>query len=230
MSRDKGVRERETDHESDSENHVESGDDSHKKSDWVTLGADHASEQHGAGDDEVGHDGMASPLSQLTEADLLAQLQTRGLVLGTAGADTLLGGASNDRLSGGDGNDTLLGGRGEDILIGGVGDDVLFGGRSEDWLLGGAGNDVLNGGLGRDLLTGGAGADRFQLYLGGGHDVVTDFNAAEGDRIGLTAGAAYTVSTGADGFAAVAIAGSNDWLSLAGVQASQVNADWFLFT
>lgn len=66
----------------------------------------------------------------------------------------------------------MLGGNGNDRLIGAQGDDVLMGGR---------GNDVLAGGLGDDDLIGGHGADRF--VVGQGKDVITDFNAAAGDRL-----------------------------------------------
>src|SRR5438128_4910493 len=61
-----------------------------------------------------------------------------------------------------------------DTFAGTVGSDSVDGGR---------GNDFLDGGAGNDTLTGGAGADKFVLRSGGGHDVVTDFNPAEGDRV-----------------------------------------------
>jgi Ca2+-binding RTX toxin-like protein len=62
------------------------------------------------------------------------------------------------------------------MLHGGNGDDVLYG---ED------GNDELTGGAGDDVLTGGSGADSFvfRSAVGQGHDVVTDFNADEGDTL-----------------------------------------------
>jgi hypothetical protein len=48
-------------------------------------------------------------------------------------------------------------------------------------------------------LTGGRGADTFHASAGAGLDLVTDFNAAEGDRVELDAGAPYTVTQqGAD--------------------------------
>lgn len=61
-----------------------------------------------------------------------------------------------------------------DSLAGSAGTDVVEGGR---------GNDRLDGGTGDDTLTGGAGADTFILRSGGGNDIVTDFNAAAGDRV-----------------------------------------------
>lgn len=61
--------------------------------------------------------------------------------------------------------------------------DSLAGTASTDVVEGGRGNDVLDGGSGNDTLTGGSGADTFVLRSGGGHDVVTDFDAASGDRV-----------------------------------------------
>ena len=66
------------------------------------------------------------------------------------------------------------GGNKADSFAGTVGSDSVDGGR---------GNDFLDGGAGNDTLTGGDGADKFVLRSGGGHDVVTDFNPAAGDRI-----------------------------------------------
>ena len=56
------------------------------------------------------------------------------------------------------------------------GDDQIVGTRSNDWLEGGAGND---------FLTGGGGGDTFVFRANSGHDTVTDFNAAQGDRVML---------------------------------------------
>ncbi len=113
---------------------------------------------------------------------------------GGAGNDTLTGASGNDILDGGNGNDTLNGGDGNDQLFGGNGDDVLHGGAGNDTLVGGAGNDTLDGGPGLDIMTGGKGADTFIFHntdwapgsLTAQKDIITDFNAAEGDRINLT--------------------------------------------
>lgn len=61
--------------------------------------------------------------------------------------------------------------------------DVMVGTQNGDTVEGGRGNDMLDGGTGHDTLVGGAGADTFVLRSGGGNDVVTDFDAASGDRV-----------------------------------------------
>lgn len=60
----------------------------------------------------------------------------------------------------------------------------MRGGYGNDRLVGGTGRDLIDGGAGRDRLTGGAGADSFVFNAASdGGDKITDFNAAEGDRL-----------------------------------------------
>ncbi|NIB43171.1 type I secretion C-terminal target domain-containing protein, partial [Pseudomaricurvus alkylphenolicus] len=91
----------------------------------------------------------------------------------------LTGTANGERLVGGDTEDQLSGLAGSDILIGEGGGDTLLGGEDED---------ILFGGRGDDTLTGGSGADTFAWKAAdadGGTDIITDFNAAEGDVLDL---------------------------------------------
>lgn len=97
------------------------------------------------------------------------------VVLGTDIADTINGQAGDDQLQGAGGSDLLSGGAGDDVLIGQAGNDMLNGGRSDDQLFGGDGDDVLAGGSGDDQLLGQNGRDTFVLSLGGGQDVIGDF-------------------------------------------------------
>ncbi|MEO6091918.1 MAG: right-handed parallel beta-helix repeat-containing protein [Novosphingobium sp.] len=123
---------------------------------------------------------------------------------GEAGDDTVQGNSGNDLLFGNDGNDRLFGNDGNDRLDGGNGDDTLYGGNGNDTLIGGAGNDYIEGGAGADVLTGGVGADMFNYRpsdfvagLNASRDIITDFNAAQGDKIslvGLDAKAGTTVN------------------------------------
>ncbi|HYD70968.1 M10 family metallopeptidase C-terminal domain-containing protein [Azospirillum sp.] len=163
-------------------------------------------------------------------------------VSGDAGEDLLYGNLGNDSLNGGLGNDMIFGGQGDDVvydptgndsILGGVGNDTLVGGRGNDIIDGGAGDDVLAGdghaGLagiyGADTLIGGAGADRFAYAVMPGHDVVADFNAAEGDRIQVARGLAYTVDRAADGSAMLRFGDSGD-VTLLGVPAASFQAAW----
>jgi Ca2+-binding RTX toxin-like protein len=109
---------------------------------------------------------------------------------GTDGNNLISGSATKDYLEyhGLGGNDIILGGPGDNLIDGGDGDDILYGGGGTDILLGGKGNDILTGGSGtaNDILTGGPGADTFRFSSsGGGINKITDFNAAEGDKIYL---------------------------------------------
>ncbi|WP_224638955.1 Ig-like domain-containing protein [Vibrio vulnificus] len=66
------------------------------------------------------------------------------------------------------------------------GDDVIDGGLGDDTLYGQGGNDTLIGGLGNDILTGGDGADIFKwVDMETARDLVTDFNASQGDKLDL---------------------------------------------
>ncbi|MDF8333566.1 calcium-binding protein [Novosphingobium cyanobacteriorum] len=100
------------------------------------------------------------------------------------------GNTGNDTIEGNTGANLIDGGKGDDMLRGNDGDDTLIGNRGNDHLEGGAGADALSGGLGSDTLTGGFGADAFRFDAkidpSVGADLITDFHAAEGDRIELS--------------------------------------------
>ncbi len=80
----------------------------------------------------------------------------------------------------------------DDFRIGTPGSDTLialgtksvrfYGGADNDTLNGGSGNDVLDGGLGNDTLVGGSGEDTYRFTRGDGQDVITDTDAAVGNR------------------------------------------------
>ena len=106
-------------------------------------------------------------------------------------------------------------------------DNWLVGNAGNDTLDGAAGNDTLLGGLGNDVLTGGCGADLFAFALGDGQDTITDFDAAQGDRIGLAAGQSYSVDTNANGDAVI-VYGTSDIVTLVGIQPAAVSSAWFV--
>ena len=63
----------------------------------------------------------------------------------------------------------------EDIVKAGGGNDLLVGGGGDDFLFGQEGDDRIIGGTGFDRLIGSIGADTFVFELGGGLDLVFDF-------------------------------------------------------
>ena len=152
---------------------------------------------------------------------------------GNLGNDTIHGGGGNDWVVGGQGNDLVYGDNGDDIVLGnlgndtldgGAGNDTIRGGQGDDVLIGGPGNDWLSGDRGNDTLTGGPGADTFHSFSGAGIDLVTDFNQAEGDRVQLDPGTAYTLrQVGAD---TVVDMGNGDQLILANVQLATLTPGW----
>jgi serralysin len=94
-------------------------------------------------------------------------------------------------------------------------------------LSGGGGDDWLSGDRGSDTITGGAGADIFHSFSGAGLDVVTDFNAAEGDRVQLDPGTSYHLAQqGAD---TIVDMGNGDEMVLRNVQLASLPQGW-IFT
>jgi serralysin len=73
-------------------------------------------------------------------------------------------------------------------------------------------------------LTGGLGADTFHTNNVTGVDRVTDFSQAQGDKVLVDAGSAYTLSqVGAD--TVISMGGGNQ-MSLVGVQLSSLTSGW----
>ncbi|ODT85662.1 hypothetical protein [Phenylobacterium sp. SCN 70-31] len=146
---------------------------------------------------------------------------------GGRGDDWVVGGKDNDLLFGDEGDDLVYGNIGNDDCYGGAGADTLRGGQDNDRLFGGDGDDFLSGDRGADTLVGGAGADLFHSFVGAELDRIEDFNAAEGDRLMLSGGAAYTVEqVGPD--TVVNLVGGGRVL-LIGVTASTLPEGW-IFT
>jgi serralysin len=164
--------------------------------------------------------------------DLLDGLGGNDAILGLAGNDTLNGGNGNEVLDGGGGDDTLTGGNGNDMLFGSFGIDTLMGGRGDDSLDGGAGNDDLDGGKGDDVLTGGDGPDLFVFNAGFGDDDITDFEAD--DLIQFEEGlfqspeAVLMASQQVGEDTVITVVGTDDTVTLLGVQKSSLQADDFL--
>jgi hypothetical protein len=146
------------------------------------------------------------------------------------GKFTIQRGSNNsDFLLGTDDRDYLLGRGGDDILVAKGGRDYLEGGNGDDWLSGGGDSMV---------------EDRFAFDKNDGHDTITDFvpqceicilifPGPEGDRIVLLDGEQEDIAAVTKGVTetpagdAVLHYGETD-ITLAGIEASDVKADWFL--
>jgi Ca2+-binding RTX toxin-like protein len=109
--------------------------------------------------------------------------------------------------TGNDFNQYMSANEGDNVLNGLGGADRLDGRGGNDLLLGGEGDDLFFGGAGADQMSGGGGADQFVYYVTSetGHvlgtfDVITDFNAAQGDKINVSQMDANKLA-----------AGSQDW-------------------
>jgi serralysin len=187
-------------------------------------------------------------------ADTVIGNAAANYILGMDGADSVFGGGGDDDLNGnvgrdtvngGDGRDWVRGGRDDDQVFGGAGDDphvngnlgadtvhgdagadTVFGGQGADQLFGDDGGDWLSGDMGSDVMTGGVGADRFLFRQGSGTDWVADFSSAQGDRIQLAPGTAFTLAS-FQGQVVIDL-GAGDQLGLAGVSASALG-DWLVY-
>lgn len=159
----------------------------------------------GGGDDIVYGDQGRDQLHGGTGDDFLYGGADDDQMWGDAGNDRLDASRGSDIVHGGDGSDTVeyLWGDGAvtiDLQAGlaresadGSVDRLLsienaVGSFYDDVIRGSDGDNVLIGDAGNDVLTGGGGADRFAYRdANAGHDVITDFKGAEGDRIDFSA-------------------------------------------
>ncbi|MNF65783.1 Leukotoxin [compost metagenome] len=100
-------------------------------------------------------------------------------IIGTKKDDTIVTGSGSDNIDGGSGDDAIKADAGNDTVEGGEGDDKISGGDGDDILVGRGGQDVLSGGAGDDVFA--------YLNLGDGADRILDYNAAEDDKLDLSA-------------------------------------------
>jgi Ca2+-binding RTX toxin-like protein len=131
--------------------------------------------------------------------ELLQSKSMFGLKNGSASDNILLGGKNSDffagreilaiRANGSEAGDGRYSSYGSDTMYGEDGRDELRGGFDDDILIGGAGVDLLAGGPGRDVfvISPGDGTSNFELT-----NKILDFNASEGDRLGLDLNAGLT--------------------------------------
>ena len=181
-------------------------------SDTLTTGAGSDVADGGDGDDQVfagaGNDTVVDPGgANYLRGDEGDDTLVGGInfddINGNMGNDTASGGPGDDWVVGGKDNDVVFGDEGGDLVYGNLGDDSCNGGNGNDTVRGGQGNDTLSGGAGADFvsgdrgddtMTGGTGADSFHSSSDAGIDRVLDFSVAEGDRVQLDLGTAFSIS------------------------------------
>jgi Ca2+-binding RTX toxin-like protein len=153
---------------------------------------------------------------------------------GNRGSDTLFAGGGDDWVRGGKDDDAVLAEAGDDLAFGdigndtvggGLGNDVVYGGPGDDLLRGDDGDDTLVGDGGDDTLSGGIGADLYVASEDSGDDLVTGFNASQGDRVQLDAATSYTLAQEGSDTVIEMAAGR---MVLAGVQLSTLPEGWLV--
>ncbi len=151
-------------------------------------------------------------------------------ITGSQDSDTLEGGAGSDLLKGLGGSDFLFGRGGDDKLIGNGGADHLYGGAGDDVLRGGRGADWLSGGSGNDKIWGGPGADYFlfDADLDNGTDRIKDFDPGS-DRIVIEHLGGFDDISFSQVDRGLRVEFHDTAIILAGLDASQISADDFLF-
>lgn len=174
----------------------------------------------GAGNDTL-HGGMGADTIIYAGAAVVSVNLSRANAQTTGHGTDVITGVEN--ITGGSANDVLTGSATANILNGALGNDRLFGAAGNDLLQGEAGNDILEGGGGADRLVGGQGADHLTGSLGADififrtlsdstaanstRDTITDFTAAQGDRIDLSALDAHADMAGNQAFVFIGTSG-----------------------
>jgi Ca2+-binding RTX toxin-like protein len=140
-------------------------------------------------------------------------------------------GAIEGRVFMGEGNDRFdgRGGTLDGVLEGYDGNDTLLGGANADSIDGGFGRDVLAGGGGNDTLVGGADVDSFRFGIGGGRDVIVDYETGSSrDNIWIEGYFSYqSITQTADGVLLTFPA--NDSLLVRGATVANLTAPGAIF-
>ncbi len=117
----------------------------------------------------------------------------------------------------------IYGNQGADTLSGGLGNDEIYGGQGSDLIYGGSGDDTINGNNGPDDLWGGDGSDMFVFAIGGGPDVIHDFDLGTGtgtgpaDSIVVVGGSTGAVTSMTSGGNTIITFGAEGSVTLIGV-------------
>jgi Ca2+-binding RTX toxin-like protein len=113
--------------------------------------------------------------------------------------------------------------------------DMRMGTEGDDTIIAGAGDQTIDAGAGFDIITGGVGRDRFVFTSKSGHDFITDFTAGDDFLViskDLAASFEDILKYAAiyqDGNSTQIEFADGQLITLFGVQADKVSADWFAF-
>jgi Ca2+-binding RTX toxin-like protein len=113
--------------------------------------------------------------------------------------------------------------------------DIRTGTDGNDTIIAGAGNQTIDAGAGFDIITGGVGRDKFVFNSKSGHDFITDFTAGDDFLvIGRDLATSFEellkhAAIYQDGNSTQIEFAEGQLITLFGVQAAKVSAEWFAF-
>jgi Ca2+-binding RTX toxin-like protein len=113
--------------------------------------------------------------------------------------------------------------------------DIRTGTDGNDTIIAGAGNQTIDAGAGFDIITGGVGRDKFVFNGKSGHDFITDFTAGDDFLVigrDLATNFEELLKHAAiyqDGSSTQIEFADGQLITLFGVQAAKVSAEWFAF-
>src|SRR5437762_575786 len=126
-------------------------------------------------------------------------------ILGGTGGNETIWGAATDTITGGSGGNETIGSVAGESVTGGAANTVIDASAGSQWIALGGGNSTVSGGA-HDTILGSSGSGSAHIVFAGGneslwdngsttsgHDSVTNFSQAAGDRVSLTS-ATDTVS------------------------------------
>ncbi len=126
-------------------------------------------------------------------------------ILGGSGGNETIWGAATDTITGGSAGNETIGGVAGESVTGGAANTVIDASAGSQWIALGGGNSTVSGGA-HDTILGSSGSGSAHIVFAGGneslwdngsttsgHDSVTNFSQAAGDRVSLTS-ATDTVS------------------------------------
>jgi hypothetical protein len=164
-------------------------------------------------------------------------------ILGGTGGNETIWGAATDTITGGSAGNETIGGVAGESVTGGAANTVIDASAGSQWMALGAGNSTVFGGA-HDTILGASGTGSAQIAFAGGnetlwdngsstsgHDSVTGFNQAAGDRVSLssvtdTVSAVLASATSIGGNVVLHL-GDSSSITLVGVTPLMLNSGFF---